>query len=61
METAENATDNTSLMALSEAIICCVIALVALATDAVAIIVFLQNTWLRKQTNVDPAVKFGSS
>ena len=56
METAENATDNTSLMAPSEAIIWCVFfsleALVALATNAVAIIVFLQNTWLHKQTSI---------
>ena len=56
METAENATDNTSVMAPSEAITWCVIfsleALVAVATNAVAIIVFLQNTWLRKQTSI---------
>lgn len=57
METAENATDNkTSLMAPSEAITWCVIfsleALVALTTNAVVIIVFLQNTWLRKQTSI---------
>ena len=56
MKTAENATDNTSVMAPSEAIIWCVIfsleALVALATNAVAVIVFLQNTWLRKQASI---------
>ena len=56
METTENATDNTSLMVRSEAITWCVIfsleALVAIATNAVAIIVFLQNTWLRKQTSI---------
>ena len=56
METAENATDNASLMAPSEAITWCVFfsleALVALATNAVTIIVFLQNTWLRKQTSI---------
>ena len=56
METAGNATDNNSLMAPSEAITWCVIfsleALVALTTNAVAIIVFLQNTWLRKQTSI---------
>lgn len=56
METTENATDITSLMTPSEAITWCVIfsleALVALATNAVAIIVFLQNTWIRKQTSI---------
>lgn len=56
METAENATDNKPLMAPSEAITWCVIfsleALVAVTTNVVAIIVFLQNTWLRKRTSI---------
>ena len=56
METAENATDNISLMDPNEVITWCVIfsleALVALTTNTVVIIVFLQNACLRKQTSI---------
>jgi len=56
MEKAENATESKSLMAPSESITWCVIfsleALIAVTTNLVAIIVFLQNTWLRKRTSI---------